>query len=66
MRARATISFILRTLDLTVLRANGKKMGCALFFALDCMFCGQSSGWEGRHPDREVGAVRLSGTVERF
>ena len=23
-------------LDLTVLRANGKKMGCALFFALDC------------------------------
>ena len=25
MRARATISFILRTLDLTVLRANGKK-----------------------------------------
>ena len=27
---------------------------------------GKSSGWEGRHPDREVGAVRLSGTVERF
>ena len=23
------------TLDLTVLRADGKKMGCALFFALD-------------------------------
>ena len=36
MRARATISFISRNLDLTVLRANGKKMGCALFFALDC------------------------------
>ena len=37
MRARATISFISRTLALTVLRANEKKMGFALFFfALDC------------------------------
>ena len=42
MRARATISFILRTLDLTVLRANGKKMGCALFFALDCRTWGRT------------------------
>ena len=31
MRARATISFISRTLDSTVLRANGKKMAYALF-----------------------------------
>ena len=37
MRARVTISFILRTLDLTVVRANGKKVGCALFFAWDRM-----------------------------
>ena len=36
MRARSTISSISKTPDSTVLWANGKKMGCALFFAGDC------------------------------
>ena len=31
MRARSTISSISKTPDSTVLWANGKKMGCALF-----------------------------------
>ena len=36
MRARATISSISRSLDSTILRANGKKNGVRTIFAGDC------------------------------